>query len=107
MSNLPELKAERKTYYLVDYKDFENWVKERTGHEYNVAAVVECANDSIHRASVDPNYYRDSKYDQTVVQKFLDTGKYGYYDPEPGILMSHFAVLGEIEPGEYLIDISW
>lgn len=110
-----KLKHELVTYFEVDYSDFEQFVndhypfktaKDRDG--YSFVAIEEGSNDSEYTFEVDPEDYLQSysntKYDKEKLTK-IRNGNIGTF--ENHYLFRILYEDGLIEPGNYLITVSW
>lgn len=96
-----KLKAEIKTIFKVDYGDFEDFVKEIYGGDFDFVADQEADNYSSYEFSA-PNMHVDfeGKHEEKI--------RKGDFNGVP--IHALFNVLlkdGHIEAGDYLIDVLW
>lgn len=109
-----KLRSEKKVIFEVQYQDLESFVKEiypktRGGIKskyddgYSFVATQECGNDCSFSFKVDDE--KMDEYDQEDWNKFKETG--GVPDYNNALLLQGLCIEGHIEPGEYLIEVSW
>lgn len=105
----PTLKCEIETVYTVDYRDLEEFVKNIYGGDYEFVAVQECSNDTDHKFTVDGKMCLSSseklnEYKRKDAEK-IRSGQYPNYCNN--LLLDCLVVDGYIQPGTYLIQVSW
>lgn len=96
-----ELQYEKETVFKVDYSEFENFIKHLFGHDYEFVADIECSNDTEHRFSTEGGL---DDYDLERVNDFIKTGEGIYL---AGKLIKYLYKMGYMDPGVYLISVSW
>ena len=101
--NKPSLKTKRVSYLKVSYREIERFICKVYGiPHYNIVATEEWSNDSQHRVRAEKG-----ELDQWDLEK-LDKVKSGR---EPSFsfraVMTDLCNRDLIEPGDYLIDVSW
>lgn len=94
-------KFEEKTFYIIDYHDFERIVKEVYEQEYEVVADMEWNNDSEYSFSTESAM---PKYDEKDIKEFMETGESSYL---AGTLIVDLAKRGLIPQGNILISVYW
>lgn len=98
----PVLRKAERMFFVVDYNDFDRFVQQVYGdRNYEFCAVQEANNDSYYRFNVTG---RVPDYNQRDAQRIRD----GHIDTYRNHLL--FNVLcqdGYIEPGTYLVEVSW
>lgn len=97
-----ELKVEREVILKVNDDDLQRAIKAFYGKEYEIVSCEEWPNDTQHRLSIKKTILH--QYDLTKLEQWLE-GK-----PVNFILRSILIDLcnkNEIEPGTYLITVSW
>lgn len=97
------LKSSKKVMFEVDYGDFERFVKETYGQDYNFVASEECGNDSVHDFNVNDKEALD-EYDQEKLDTFKTTGRYSFLNRT---ILQDLVNHDLIEPGNYLISVCW
>lgn len=98
-----KLKHTKETIIRVEYYDLEEFASKIYGlQEYNFAAVEECGNDSSHSFDVDGNL---DDYDVEEAEKIKNEHTVDSY--QNYILLNLLCKEGHIEPGNYLINVSW
>jgi len=98
-----ELKiTDKKTYFEVDWHDFEDLVKKVYGQDYEFVADQECGNDSSHTFSASSKEL--DEYEAERVKEFKDTGEYNYL---AGELFNDLCRQGKIEEGSYIVNVCW
>jgi hypothetical protein len=95
------MKSVTKTVIKVNYFDLEEEVFAVFGQRYEFVADQECGNDSDHTFSVDGSV---DKYEQAKLEEFRATGRSRYL---ADALLNDLCRQGRIEPGSYIIHVSW
>lgn len=91
------------TYIECEYHEIENLVIDHLGLEdYEFPCIQESSNDTSHTFRIDGKI---SKYDEEYLKKILSTKKATPFSNY--ILMNELCRRGVIEPGEYLVNVSW
>lgn len=100
-----ELKHTKKTIIEVDYRDLEEFVKEKYPQikDYSFVATELCENDSDHTFSVKHQDIRE--FEKKVIESIRNTGHIQPYENH-GIL-NMLLQDGYIEEGEYLVNVCW
>jgi hypothetical protein len=97
-----ELKIKKAEYYEVNDSDLNAFIKEQYGQEYDFASCEEAIADNSRIFSVKSgNLYPN---DLSKLKDFKSTGRCNYFTD---ILLMDLCNRGLIEPGEYLIRVSW
>jgi len=96
------MKSESRTIFEVDYHELEREVKEAFGVDWNFAAAQEANNDTMNEFSVDGTLY---DYEREEIAAFIDGTHDGDY--LASALMNELCRLGRIEPGTYMVRVSW
>lgn len=98
------VKMERlENVFLFEYNEFDNLVSDVYGQEYDFVADEELSNDSV-------RFYRDitgkeiDDYDRKKVETFRETGEGSFLSRS---LLEDLCSQGKIEPGNYLVSVSW
>ncbi len=96
------MKTIKKEIIEVDYDVFQEKVKDFYGvKEFSFVADQEASNDSIHEFSVsNPADY----IDEEEMEEFKKTGKYSFLTDS---ILNDMCEKGEIEPGDYIINVCW
>lgn len=93
-----------KTIHSVDYKDFEDEVRDRYGvDDYNFVADVECGNDTAITLS-------DMKKEALLEDELEDLETFrneGEYDYLYRVLLQDMINNGVAPEGDYVIEVSW
>jgi hypothetical protein len=115
------LRTTTTTYIEVEYKDLERFITAHYGMPYSVITALEAHNGSYHSVSVstghdhyDPDAEEGSRFtpreglDPEAAEDIREW-RAGTPDVEPGVgtLLHDLACSGHVEPGEYLIKVSW
>jgi hypothetical protein len=98
----PLPKCTTETRYVVDYGDFEDYIRDMTGHAVNIACMEETGNDT----SIDLTVSAEiDDYDMKKWEKFKADGK----EPSFGLraILNGLCSEGKLLPGDYLINICW
>ena len=97
-----ELKCEKKVVIKVEYSDLEKYIKSLYGYELCIQADQETGNDE----SLDFDVTKEEiiGYDAVDVEKFKTTGKYNFF---LGTLLTHMCNEGQLEEGNYIINVSF
>jgi hypothetical protein len=99
------LKAEIKTVISVNYGDLETFIKEETGHGYNIPSEEEVNNDTcLEFAGIDGNKQGHIVEFEEDWAKFKTTGKCRY---ALRIILEGLCLEGKIQAGDYLVKVSW
>ena len=103
--HMDKLKYEGLLFKVVQYYDLDNFIKAHYDlPDYEVIADMEYNNDSCYKMTIEKKEL--SKYDQEDLNEFLNSkgrdGNYMIYK-----LMYDMCNKDLIEPGHYLIDVSW
>lgn len=99
-----DLKHRVETSYIVDYYDFQEFVKEHLGIDnYEFVQDEECSNDSSHRFSVKEEL---NGYDKKAAQSILEGEKQRWGFNARAILNALY-LKGAIKPGNYTITACW
>ena len=103
--------------YVLDYHEFDEMVSLylNSNAGYEVVAAMEWSNDQSHLFKVEPlsekeklknSYY--NKYTKREVEKFILDGKWKAFSLSPSDILEYLAnETGDIEFGNYLIEVSW
>ena len=96
------MKVKKVEFFVVDYGDFESFVKEIYGKDFCFVSQEEANNDSEYEFDVDGDV---DKWSGEQVEKFKagDIGTYGL----PRALLNDMCKNGHIEPGAYLVKVCW
>ena len=90
-----------KTVREVSWSHLEDVVSEVYGHQFEMAANEEWSNDSAHEFTVTPDV---DEWDRGKVDDFVK----GTEHPNiTGALLNDMCKRGLIEPGKYLVKVSW
>jgi hypothetical protein len=95
------------TVHTLYDRDFDNFIRSVYGQPYEVVPDEEWNNDSSHRFVVEKKPYTDNvldMYDLKKLDTFINTGKSSYI---AHILFRDLANRDLIEPGVYVINVSW
>lgn len=95
----PGLKMKRRVIYHVDYSDFNRFVNDTYGGDYNFVADMESSNDTSHEFNVNGIIYDDD------VSEDIKSGKYEGWCADT--ILNTMAADGLIPTGEYIIRVSW
>lgn len=97
----------KKTVIEIDYNELESIVRKHYGidhNQYSFVATEECGNDTHHSFNVTGAApLRD--YDQETIDEIKATGNVPEYSNLT--IMQDLVNSGVLEPGEYLVDVSW
>ncbi|MEW1760332.1 hypothetical protein AB0393_27960 [Streptomyces cyaneofuscatus] len=115
------LKTTTRTYLHVEYKDLENFITGHYGLPYSVISGLEAHNGTLHAVTASASYEHydpsaeqgsrfiprdglDPEVAEVVAQWRAET-----LDDEPSVqeLLHDLTCSGHLEPGEYLINVSW
>jgi hypothetical protein len=99
---LATLKATTVTRFEVDCYDFDDFVKEIYGQEYEFVPDIECGNDSQHSFTAKKSVL--NKWDLEKLNKFSKTGEYSYL---AHALFTDLVNRDILPEGDYLIRVSW
>ena len=93
----------KKVVFEVDYGDLEAFILEQFGREYEIAPGEEASNGSNLRMDIkaEPN----SDYYQKQLDRFIAGEGEPTYMVRP--ILTHLCHTGKIEPGCYIIRVSW
>ena len=98
----PKLKCKKRTVFWVDYYDFNSFVNDIYGIDYSFTASEESGNDTTHAFNkIDGKV---DACDQEDLDLFKTNEKQSYM---ARILLNNLCKNGYIEPGDYLIKVSW
>ncbi len=93
-------KFKKQISYSIEYYEFDDLIKEVYGIDYE--SIIDQDNDSTLKINVDGKF---DDYDETNLEFFLNSGVQEYYTNR--LLLNDLCRKGLIEPGLYLINISW
>ncbi len=94
---------QKKTYIEMEYHELDELIQRTFGHRYEVVAFEEWNNDSSHSWTF--KVEKLSEYDQKTLDEFIISGKIKNW--RTYVLVQHMVNTGVLEPGNYLIEISW
>jgi hypothetical protein len=98
-------KFKEKTFYYIDYGDFEQIIREEYGvKNYEFAADVESSNDSNYELGVGDEDWRWGRFEEADVKDFVEKGEYAFI---ASTLMQDMYRKGLVPKGTYLINVSW
>lgn len=102
-----ELKCETETINKIDAHDLNNFVSYVWENRFKKQPVdcciyLEAPNDSTHYFNVNPVI---DKWDEKCIEEFYRCGSIEYYSM--GKILNLLCMEGHIEPGRYLIQVSW
>jgi len=99
------LKCKVKTVIEVDYGDLEQFIQAETGHEYEIPDREECDNDTARSFDgIDGNAQGRIVGFAEDWAKFKTTGEGQYILRD---ILEGLCSEGKIQPGDYLVEISW
>jgi hypothetical protein len=98
---MAKLEYTKKTFKVVDYCTLEKLIEEEYGKEYSFAASEECVNDSEHEFEV-----RAEPLDKWQAGAIIDFKRHGG-NCSARALMQDMVNRKVMEPGRYLISVSW
>jgi hypothetical protein len=93
-------KFKKQISYSIEYYEFDDLIKEVYGIDYE--SIIDQDNDSTLKINVDGKF---DDYDETNLEFFLNSEVQEYYTNR--LLLNDLYRKGLIEPGLYLINISW
>lgn len=96
------LKVEKKTLFVVDYNDLDSFISKTYGREYEIVADLELMND-MSKSTIVKKEPLD-QWDLNNLHEWITTGRKNWMFHT---LMTDLCNRELIEPGEYLIEISW
>lgn len=95
------LNTTKETVFTVDYGEVERFIKEETGHEYDIPCCEELSNDTTLKLNIDANarefdkrYYERHKAGKSQILALRN-------------ILVCLCAEGKLEPGKYVISISW
>jgi len=101
----PNLKHTTYAVFEVNYRDFERLVKEVYGQNYEFIVDCECGNDTQHVYLCVGGKGDDlDEYDYKRLDEFARTGKYCWLAQT---ILADLCQRGIIDPGNYIIRVSW
>jgi hypothetical protein len=101
---MDKLKYSEEVVRFIDYGDIEAFAKEHLGLEdYEYVAVEECGNCSYQRYTLSDK--APTEYDRKKMQEILDTKQVEVYQNSSVLYLLHER--GLIDPGEYIVCVSW
>lgn len=98
------MKVEKKEVFIVGYSEIDRFFTEYYGHPYEYVEAEEGRNYSLEREVV-KGAPIDNDWDQDKFDAFVNHGTLSY--GLTGLLLEDLCLKGEIEPGEYFVDIFW
>jgi hypothetical protein len=99
---MPILKCKTETVNLVEVDDLERFIKEATGHTYEIVPNEEWGNDEQHRIEVDGDLL---DFHQENWDAFKSTGYQHQYRLQS--IMNGLCADGHLQPGTYVVNVSW
>lgn len=97
------LKCKKETVFSVEYYDLDKFIKDEFGFdEFEVVAIEELNNDSVKSIIVNGNLY---EWDEKDIKNILESKEPKMY--RTGLLMNYLCKIGKIQPGKYIIKVSW
>lgn len=97
-----KLKTKKVEYFEVDYGDLEAFIEEVYGQEFNLACDQETGNDTA--LTMEVKKERLGEYDRDKIDRWIRDGEESYMFR---VLMFDLCNKDLIEPGNYVIEISW
>lgn len=94
--------GKKKTFIEIDYHDVDELAERVYGHNPEIVASEGWNNDEEHSMMIDGKL---DKWDEESLLKFQETGRAGF--GITGVLLNDLARRGEIEVGEYLVNVCW
>jgi hypothetical protein len=98
----PQLKCRKQTIISVNYGDFDKFVNQVYGVNFDFVNSEECGNDTTHSFHGIDGEVDD--YDQEDLDSFKENKKNSYMTR---ILLNDLCKNGFIEPGDYYINVCW
>lgn len=102
-----------RTYFVIDYSELEQMIIDKYKPDYapeepwrtfySVPAVLECGNDTSHEFFIDGEI---DEWDQADLGRWVGEPN-AAWAPMPHIFLNQFVIDRAIEPGWYLIRVSW
>ena len=99
---IPTLACQKVCYTEVKYHDLDDFIQEVYGHEFSCVADQEWNNDT--KKTVWAEKENLALYDQVKLDEFVKEGKYNF---SLHVILSDLCNRGLMEPGKYLVSISW
>ena len=93
-----------KNVYVMEDRYLDQLVKDNYGHDLDFCAVMECGNDTVHLFR-GINGKMEDKWDIQEFAEFITEGKSRYSTPDQ--VLQDLCKKGIIEPGNYVIKVSW
>lgn len=90
--------------YQVSYAWLEEMAEKVYGHALECVACWEQGNDTYNMVDVDGKEI-DDKWEQKSFDEFVKNGMGDYHTP--GLVMNDLCKKGYLEPGRYIVEISW
>lgn len=100
----------KKVVFKIEYRNFEDLIKTELKNlfdyakmdNYNFVADCEGSNDSTHSFHVGENLEKDYEYEEGIEN--IKEGSFGFSTDNLLAILAHHKV---IEPGEYIVRVSW
>ncbi len=99
-----KLKCKETKVFQVDYRDFENFIMEFYGHEFEFVVTEECRNGDTRRFIIRENYTFFNEFNEKSLKEFIETG---IADCSSYLFFYDLARKGVIEYGTYIVNTSW
>ncbi len=100
----PNMPLKSRVATIIDYSDFDNFIKEIYGHDFESQQAELWSNDASYRYNIRSKEELDG-WHAPILQKFIEHG-----NPEEGIvrtLLQDLVNRDLLPPGEYYIAVSW
>jgi len=95
------LKCETKTIITVKYSDMEKFIKAETGLEYEIPYKEEYCNDTAHTFKV------NAKLDEYMRNDWVEFKAGANKERILRTILCGLCLEGKIQPGDYLVKVSW
>lgn len=96
------LKVKTEAVHVVELNDLEQFIRQTTGHTYEIVPNEEWGNDQYHRFEIDDKL---GGYKKEEWEAFKLTGVEHQYRLHT--ILSGLCMDGHLAPGIYLINVSW
>lgn len=94
----------KNTVIECEYQEIEDIIKSTYGRDFDLINDLECCNDTQHTFTVEKGKNEKYEWNKNKLARWIETGEGNFITC---MILDDLCDKGVLEPGEYLINVSW